>query len=93
MKELRFLNKYFFKYRGRLLAGLIITVIATVFRIVVPAQVGNSMDAVKKYFEGSLNWDALQSELLQSILIIVGAALLSGFFTFLMRQTIIVVLI
>ncbi len=91
MKELRFLNKYFFKYRGRLLAGLIITVIATVFRIVVPAQVGNSMDAVKKYFEGSLNWDALQSELLQSILIIVGAALLSGFFTFLMRQTIIVV--
>ena len=39
MKELRFLNKYFYKYRGRLLIGLVITAIATIFRIVVPSKI------------------------------------------------------
>ncbi|MAO09175.1 MAG: ABC transporter [Alteromonas sp.] len=91
MKELKFLNKYFFKYRGRLLAGLAITVVATIFKIVVPAKIGDSVNAVKAYFDGSISKEMLQSELMTDILFIVGAALLSGFFTFLMRQTIIVV--
>lgn len=91
MKELRYLNRYFYKYRGRLLLGLIITVIATVFRIVVPATIGDSIDVVKSYQDGQITWESLESLLFTNILYIFGAALLSGFFTFLMRQTIIVV--
>jgi len=91
LKELRYLNRYFYKYRGRLLLGLIITVIATVFRIVVPATIGDSIDVVKSYQDGQITWESLESLLFTNILYIFGAALLSGFFTFLMRQTIIVV--
>ncbi|GAB5400394.1 MAG: ABC transporter ATP-binding protein [Aureisphaera sp.] len=91
MKELRFLNQFFLKYKWRLLLGLIITAIATIFRIVVPAKIGDSMDAVRMKFNGEITQEVLNSMLLENILIIVGAALLSGFFTFLMRQTIIVV--
>ncbi|MDC8006339.1 ABC transporter ATP-binding protein [Aureisphaera galaxeae] len=91
MKELRFLNQFFLKYKWRLLLGLVITAIATIFRIVVPAKIGDSMDAVRMKFSGEITQETLNGMLLENILLIVGAALLSGFFTFLMRQTIIVV--
>lgn len=91
MKELRFLNKYFYKYRGRLLIGLVITAIATIFRIVVPSKIGDSVNSVQSYFKDEITYEVLKSHLLEDILIIIGAALLSGLFTFMMRQTIIVV--
>jgi len=92
MKELQYLNQYFIKYRGRLLAGLLITIIATVFTIVVPKKIGDSVDVVRAYINGDITDLAyVKSELLENILLIVGATLLSAFFTFLMRQTIIVV--
>tara|TARA_R100001369_G_scaffold45410_3_gene71628 strand:+ start:3297 stop:5051 length:1755 start_codon:yes stop_codon:yes gene_type:complete len=92
MKELQFLNQYFIKYRGRLLAGLLITIAATIFTIVVPKKIGDSVDVVRAYTEGEITDLAyVKSELLENILLILGATLLSAFFTFLMRQTIIVV--
>lgn len=91
MKELKYLNKFFYKYRGRLFIGLFITAIATIFRIVVPATIGNSVDSIRAYFENEITKEILQADLLYNILLILGAALLSGFFTFLMRQTIIVI--
>ncbi len=91
MKELRYINKFFYKYRGRLFAGLLITAIATIFRIVVPAKIGDSIDIIKAHMNGEITTEMLKSELLYNILLIIGAALLSGFFTFLMRQTIIVI--
>ncbi|MBW2937602.1 ABC transporter ATP-binding protein/permease [Aureisphaera sp. CAU 1614] len=91
MKELRFLNKYFYKYRGRLLIGLVITAIATIFRIVVPSKIGDSVNSIQSYFKNEITYEVLKSQLLEDILIIIGAALLSGLFTFMMRQTIIVV--
>ncbi|MEM7087241.1 MAG: ABC transporter ATP-binding protein [Bacteroidota bacterium] len=91
MKELRFLNQFFITYKWRLLFGLVITAIATIFRIVVPAKIGDSVDAVQRKFDGEITQEVLKAELLENILLILAAALLSGFFTFLMRQTIIVV--
>lgn len=91
MKELRFLNQFFIKYKWRLLLGLIITVVATMFRIIVPAKIGDSVDAVQSSFNGEITREVLKAVLLENILLILGAALLSAFFTFLMRQTIIVV--
>lgn len=92
MKELKYLNSYFIKYRGRLLLGFFITVIATVFKLIVPMKIGDSVTAVKNYMDGSITDLALvKQELLINILLLLGAALLSGFFTFMMRQTFIVV--
>ncbi|XHP74669.1 putative multidrug resistance ABC transporter ATP-binding/permease protein YheI [Arenibacter antarcticus] len=89
MKELKHLNKYFKKYGSKLLVGIFITVIARVFQLIMPSYVKKSIEVV----EGFIKEDLLKSEakemLMEYILIIVGAALLSGFFTFLMRQTII----
>jgi ATP-binding cassette subfamily B protein len=89
MKELKHLNKYFRKYWFKLFLGIIITIIARVFQLVMPSYVKNSIEVVEKYFAGSVAKPEATSLLLEYILIIVGAALLSGFFTFLMRQTII----
>lgn len=89
MKELKHLNKYFKKYWSKLLAGIVITIIARVFQLVMPSYVNKSIGTVENYFKGTLTKPEAQDLLLEFILIIVGAALLSGFFTFLMRQTII----
>ncbi len=89
MKELKHLNKYFRKYWFKLFLGIIITIIARVFQLVMPSYVKNSIEVVEKYFAGTVAKPEATSLLLEYILIILGAALLSGFFTFLMRQTII----
>ncbi|MCX2720506.1 ABC transporter ATP-binding protein [Lentiprolixibacter aurantiacus] len=89
MKELKHLNKYFRKYGLKLFIGIIITIIARVFQLVMPSYVKNSIEVVEQFIRGEIAESAARNLLLEYILIIVGAALLSGFFTFLMRQTII----
>lgn len=92
MKELRYLNSYFIKYRGRLLLGVFITIIATVFKLVVPKKIGDSVSLIKSYTDGTLtDIENVKHQLLINILLLLGATLLSGLFTFLMRQTFIVV--
>lgn len=89
MKELKHLNKYFKKYLSKLLIGIVITVIARVFQLVMPSYVKESIEVVENFIKGEVQKGEARELLLEYILIIVGAALLSGFFTFLMRQTII----
>lgn len=89
MKELRHLNKYFKKYWGKLLVGILITIVARVFSLVMPSYVKNIVEVVEQYNQGALDRSLAGDRLLEYIAIIFGAALLSGFFTFLMRQTII----
>lgn len=92
MKELRYLNSYFIKYRGRLLLGVFITIIATYFKLVVPKKIGDSVSLIKSYTDGTLtDIENVKHQLLINILLLLGATLLSGLFTFLMRQTFIVV--
>ena len=91
MKELKHLNKYFKKYWLKLLVGLIITVIAKIFQLIMPSYVKKSIQVVENFIGGDISKEIAKNMLLEFILIIVGAALLSGFFTFLMRQTIIYV--
>ncbi len=92
MKELKKVNKYFKKYSGRLVLGIFITIIATSFKIVVPSLIGDSINIMKSfYLEKEISRDALESGLLENILFLLAAALLSAFFTFMMRQTFIVV--
>ena len=90
MKELRHLNKYLYKYRSKLLIGILITIVARIFSLFAPRLIGSSLTAVEKFItnnEGTL--DSIKELMLVNILIIIVTALLSAFFTFLMRQTII----
>ncbi|MBJ7881229.1 ABC transporter ATP-binding protein [Gelidibacter salicanalis] len=92
MKELQHVNKYFYKYRYKLLAGILITIVARIFLLFTPELVGNSIDVIDNYRKGiTTDIDVVKSELLVNILYIVGAAIIGGIFTFLMRQTIIYV--
>ena len=90
MKELKRLNKFLLKYKGKLLLGLVITVASRVFSLVTPRLVGDSMTTIENYLNlESVSPDELKEILLMNIVFIIGASLISGFFTFLMRQTII----
>ena len=90
MKELKRLNNFLLKYKGRLILGLIITVVSRVFSLVTPRLVGDSMTSIENYLNvQSISPDELKEVLLMNIIFIIGASLISGFFTFLMRQTII----
>ena len=90
MKELKRLNNFLLKYKGRLILGLIITVVSRVFSLVTPRLVGDSMTSIENYLSiESVTPDELKEVLFTNIVFIIGASLISGFFTFLMRQTII----
>jgi ABC-type multidrug/protein/lipid transporter ATP-binding and permease component len=89
MKHLKHINKYFYKYRKQLILGVIITIIARIFSLIMPEYVQLSIDAIQKYLNNSTGQPAIEWTLLYYTLIIIGSALLSGFFTFWMRQLII----
>ena len=89
MKELRHLNKYFKKYWFKLLLGILITIVARVFSLIMPSYVNKSIQAIENFLANSITVSVAKELLFQYILIIIGAAILSGLFTFLMRQTII----
>ncbi len=90
MKELKRLNSFLLKYKGRLAVGLIITIVARLFSLVTPRLVGDSMTTIENYLNlETISSEELREVLLTNILLIIAASLISGFFTFLMRQTII----
>ncbi len=91
MKALQYLNKYFYKYRLRLFLGVLITIVAKVFALQIPSIIRNSLNIVEDYQQEIItDLSLVKSQLIMNILYIIGAVLISGFFTFLMRQTLIV---
>ena len=91
MRALKYINKYFVKYKWRLLIGIFITVLSKLLALKVPQIVGDSLNIVEDYQSGNItDLKAVEEELLQNVLLLIGVAVLAGFFTFLMRQTIIV---
>jgi ATP-binding cassette, subfamily B, multidrug efflux pump len=92
MKNLQHLNKYFYKYKWKLLIGLVITIAARIFAIYYIPLIGKSTVIIEKYINGTItDISQVKSELAFNILLIVGTTLISAFLTFLMRQTFIVV--
>ena len=90
MKELKHLNKYFYKYRLNLLLGVIIIIIAKILLLFTPGLVRNSINIIDQYRRNLIiDQSIVENELIQNIFLILLAAVLSGFFTFLTRQTII----
>ena len=90
MKELKFLNPFFKKYKYKLLIGIVITIVARVFSLAMPEYTGHIVETIELYKDkGAESTSAFQKSIFIDIGIIIATALLSAFFTFLMRQTII----
>lgn len=95
MKQLRTVNKYLWKYKWILLLGLIFTACSNFLGSLAPEVVSQAIDFANygRPFKiiGLVNsTDDVQTGILRASLIVLGLALLSGFFLFLMRKTIIV---
>ena len=91
LKALKYINKYFVKYKWRLLIGILITILSKLLALKVPQIVGDSLNIVEDYQNGKItDIEAVEHQLLMNVLLIIGVSILAGFFTFLMRQTIIV---
>jgi len=99
MKHLRFLNKYFFKYKWRIIPGVLFVVISNIFGVI-PAQViGHAFNLITEniqiyyLFEGfgrrTIIYDIFSYSLLYFGSIVLILYLLRGLFLFFMRQTII----
>ena len=91
MKSLRYLDKYFVKYKWRLLLGVFITILSKILALQIPRIIGKSLNSVEQYMKGTiLDKSFVEEQLLWNILIIIGVAVLAGLLTFVMRQMIIV---
>ncbi|HBH22446.1 MAG TPA: ABC transporter [Cytophagales bacterium] len=100
MKELSYLNKYFWKYKVHLGLGIIFLTISIVFQILPAQLVRFALDLVSSNLKMYQNLEGmdLQSAFKETLdgrivfygVLILCIALLRGFFLFLVRQTIIV---
>ncbi|MBE8712462.1 ABC transporter ATP-binding protein [Sphingobacterium hungaricum] len=99
MKDLAYLNKYFYKYRWRLIPGVLFVVISNYFGILPAKVIREAFDLVKenidlyRMFDGferqELIYQVFGSSLLFFGSLVLILALIRGLFLFMMRQTII----
>lgn len=91
MKALKTLNPYFYKHRVLLAWGLLFIILSNFFAIYKVQFIGKSVNVIQEVLTNKhISKDVLFKALLINAAIIVGCSVLSGFFTFMMRQTIIV---
>ena len=91
MKELKYLNKFFFNYRYRICLGILIIIGSKVFALFIPQLIGKCISLISNQITNPSAVDEFRSQIGLNILYIFGAAIVTGLFTFLMRQTIIIV--
>lgn len=101
LKALKHLNKYFYKYRVRLLLGVFFVAASNLFAIFPAQLVRKSIDLIKLHLEqlvqaknntiasADLN-QSLGSAILYFTFLVISFALIRGLFMYFMRQTIIV---
>lgn len=101
MKELAYLNKYFYKYKWRLIPGVLFVIISNYFGILPAKVIRVAFDLVKENIDLYKMYDGFDRQeiiykIFGSSLLFFGAvvlllALLRGIFLFLMRQSIILI--
>lgn len=100
MKELQYLNRYFLKYKNKLIAGIIFVFASNYFRILQPQMIREALDLVMDNIQiyqlledGNIR-DTMVKQLGALLLefggLVLILALIMGAFMYLMRQTIIV---
>ena len=91
MKALKTLNPYFWKHRILLFWGLLFIVLSNFFAIYKVQFIGNTVnDIQQELVSDHANTREFYISILKNAGIIIGSSILAGFFTFMMRQTIIV---
>jgi ATP-binding cassette subfamily B multidrug efflux pump len=99
MKHLAYLNKFLYKYRWRLIPGILFVVISNIFSVLLAPVVRMAFDMVAdnisiyELFNGFSRQEVIYkifgSGLLLFGLVVLGLSLVRGLFLFFMRQTII----
>lgn len=100
MKPLAHLNKFYWKYRWLFIPGLLCAIGSAIFAIMVPMIVRQAVDNIPVFVRvyapladspmaDDLFWSFFWTLILYG-LVILGLSLVSGVFSFLMRQTIVV---
>ncbi|MEO5910916.1 MAG: ABC transporter ATP-binding protein [Pelobium sp.] len=99
MKELAYLNKFFFKYRWKLLPGVIFVIVSNFFAVLPAKIIGLALDLVNdnialyRLFNGFERQQLVLNIFGESLLffgaLVIIIALIRGLFLFFMRQTII----
>ncbi|MEJ5056339.1 ABC transporter ATP-binding protein [Sphingobacterium sp. MYb382] len=99
MKELAYLNKYFYKYRWQVIPGILFVIISNYFGILPAKVIREAFDLVKENIDLYRLYDGFERQdlvyqVFGSSLLFFGAvvfilSLLRGIFLFLMRQTLI----
>ncbi len=100
MKELKRLNKFFIKYKYRLILGVFFITASNIFSVFIPHLTGQAIDLIKEnaslytVIKGVSETSSFEGQFISSIILIgaliLGSALLRGVFLYLTRQTIIV---
>lgn len=91
MKELRYLNPYFLKYKYHFFGGIIATIVAQIFSLVSPKLISDSIASLEDYIKSNRsNTQVVKDLLIENIIWMALAVLASGILTFIMRQTLIV---
>ena len=91
MKELRYLNKYFAKYKYSFSLGILFTIIAQIFSLFTPKLISKSFKVIESFSKDkNVAISVIREELISNILLIIATTIIAGFLTFLMRQTLIV---
>ncbi|MBL6873326.1 MAG: ABC transporter ATP-binding protein [Flavobacteriales bacterium] len=95
MKELKYLLKFYKKYKWRFLIGVVFVVVSNLFALYPAVFTRKAFDTAKEAIElsqnnGTVDFDSLTSTLLYFGMMLILFALLKGVFMFFMRQTIIV---
>lgn len=100
MKHLKYLNLYFYRYRYRLILGILFVILSNIFAIIPPKIIRFAFDLVKDniaYYQlytgfklQNLYYSGFSNAILLFGACMLLLALLRGGFLFLMRQTIIV---
>lgn len=93
MKHLFTLNRYFKKYKKKLLLGILFVILSNIFRVLQPQAIREALNRILEFIQsdkGQLQQEQLYSELMKFGFYIFGFALLMGLFMYMMRQTIIV---
>lgn len=85
MKALKTLNPYFWKHRNLLFLGFLFIIASNFFIIYKVQFIGQAVDELAKTSKFGVNF-----KIIKNVLIFIGSSLLTGFFTYMMRQTIIV---
>ncbi|MFV8343781.1 ABC transporter ATP-binding protein [Flavobacterium sp. XS2P39] len=91
MKELRYLNKYFIKYKYSFSLGILFTIIAQIFSLFTPKLISKSFMVIESFSKDkTITAAVIRQELISNIVLIIATTIIAGFLTFLMRQTLIV---